>query len=183
VGADGSIFHVTARGNRRQLIFLDSGDRLLFLELLARTVTRFGWLCHAYCLMGNHFHLVIETPVFNLSEGMQRLNGRFAQLFNVRRELDGHLFQGRFHSERIETDAHLLSSVRYDDLNPVRAGLVGDPAAWPWSSHRAASGLEPPPPFLAVTRVWRYFHADDRRASAAYRGFVEDLAVSAAAGV
>src|SRR5215210_502277 len=157
LGADGSIFHVTARGNRRQPIFLDSGDRALFLHLLARNVTRFGWLCHAYCLMGNHFHLVVETPVFNLSEGMQRLNGRFAQLFNERRELGGHLFQGRFHSEPIETDAHLLSSVRYDDLNPVRAGLVGDPAAWRWSSYTATAGLERPPSFLAASHVLGFF--------------------------
>jgi putative transposase len=183
VGDPGSIFHVTARGNRKQLIFLDDGDRLLFLALLGQAVARCGWFCHAYCLMGNHYHAVIETPVFNLSEGMQRLNGRYAQMFNDRRVLSGHLFQGRFHSELIATDAHLLSSIRYVVLNPVRAGLVGDAGAWEWSSYRATAGLARPPAFLAVERARRLFAEGDGRAASAFRRFVADASILATSGV
>lgn len=183
VGDDGSILHVGARGNRKQLIFLDSSDRELFLELLARTVARFGWLLHCYCLMGNHFHLAVETPVFNLSEGMQLLMGRYAQLFNERRGHSGHLFEGRFWSEAIRTDAHLLETLRYIVMNPVRAGLVGHPGEWHWSSYAATAGLEPPPPFLCVARARKWFHEDERRGCEAFRRFVEDSVVPALSGV
>jgi putative transposase len=183
VGSPDSFFHITARGNRKQPIFLDDGDRGLFLRFLARAVARFGWRCYAYCLMGNHYHLTLQTPVFNLSEGMQWLNGRYAQTFNEQRALSGHLFQGRFHSGLIASDGHLLESIRYDLLNPVRANLVGDPGAWAWSSYGATAGLERAPAFLAVARVHELFAADAERACADFRRFVNDLSITAMAGV
>ncbi len=184
VGAPGDIVHVTARGNRRQQIFGDDSDRRLFLWLLSRTVVRYGWHCYAYCLMGNHYHLVVELPVFNLSAGVQLLNGRYGQEFNERWAVAGHLFQGRFHSERIESDVHLVGSIRYVDLNPVRAEIAGEPDAWEWSSYRATVGLARPPSFLSVRRTRQLFHADEARGAEAYRRFVADaLSSSAMSGV
>jgi putative transposase len=182
-GADGDIVHVTARGNRKQPIYHDDRDRILFLRLVGLTVARFGWELYAYCLMGNHYHLVIGLPVFNVSPGIQLLNGRYGQAFNELRALSGHLFQGRFRSEPIETDAHLLGAIRYVDLNPVRAGIVGHPDAWEWSSYRATVGHVRPPSFLAVGLTRELFHRDAVRGAAAYESFVEDALVSARAGV
>ncbi len=177
------MFHVGTRGNRKQLIFLDSSDRELFLALLAKTVERLAWIVHSYCLMGNHLHLVVETPVFNLSAGMQLLLGRYAQLFNERRGHKGHLVESRFWSETITTDEQLLQTVRYVVMNPVRAGLVGHPGEWQWSSYAATAGLEPPPRFLCVARLRRWLHEDERAGCAAFRRFVEDSAVPAMSGV
>ena len=140
--AAGAVYHVTARGNRHAPIFLDDADRARFVRALARTADRLGWSCLAWCLMTTHYHLLVLTPEPNLSAGMHRLNGDHAQYFNVRHGLDGHVFQGRFHSESVLTDSHLLSTVRYVAMNPVKAGLASDPLAWPWSSHRALLGLE-----------------------------------------
>jgi REP element-mobilizing transposase RayT len=131
----GAIYHVTARGNRRVDIFMDDSDRRLFLALLERTVTRYGWRCHTYCLMKNHFHLVIETPEPNISDGMQFLAGLYAAAFNHRHGLSGHLFQGRFHTVVLKSDGQLLATVRYVLLNPVRAGLCERPGDWKWSSY------------------------------------------------
>ena len=122
VPADG-IFHITARGNRRQAIFVDDDDRRWFLSLFECAVSTFGWTCYACCLMGNHVHLLIQIRDENLSEGMQWLLGRYAQDFNWRHGFDGHLFQGRFKSEIVTSDRHLLELSRYIVLNPVRAGV------------------------------------------------------------
>ena len=92
----GAVYHVTSRGNARRKIYLDDDDREMFLATLAWVGERFGWICHAYCLMGNHFHLLIETPNPNLSLGMRQLNGVYTQRFNRRHKKAGHLFQGRF---------------------------------------------------------------------------------------
>jgi putative transposase len=133
----GGAYHVYTRGNRRQLIFADEDDYRFFLVLLTRTVRRFGWRVHAYCLMPNHLHLLVQTPEQNLSEGMHWLLGFYAQSFNHRHGLDGHVFQGRFGSRIVETEAYLTGLIEYIVFNPVRAGLVLDPADWPWSSYRA----------------------------------------------
>ena len=142
--AAGAVYHVTARGNRHAPIFLDDADRARFVRSLTRIADRLGWSCLAWCLMTTHYHLLVLTPAPNLSVGMHRLNGDHAQYFNVRHRLDGHVFQGRFGSESVLTDSHLLSTARYIALNPVKAGLADDPSAWPWSSHRALLGLEQP---------------------------------------
>src|SRR5690349_10100890 len=127
------IFHLTARENRRQRIFVDDIDRERCLARLATAVERFTWTCHAYCLMGNHLHLLIATLEENLSESMQWLLGRYAQNFNERHDLDGHLFQGRFKSRLVRSEPHLVELARYVVLNPVRAGLCRAAGDWPWS--------------------------------------------------
>ena len=133
---EGGIHHVTQRGNRRQPIFLDDGDRSFFLQELDVTARRYRWIPLAYCLMTNHCHLVIETPAKTLGLGMRRLGARYAQTFNTRHNTDSHLFQGRYGSVVVESDVYLAQLLRYVALNPVSAGLCDDPAAWPWSSHR-----------------------------------------------
>ena len=168
----GGIYHVTARGNRRQEIFTDDRDRIRFLALLDQVAVRFGWSGHAYCLMPNHFHLVVETPGPTLSAGLQRLNGSYAQWFNWRHQKDGHLFQGRFHSVVVETDSHLLELSRYTVQNPVRARLCPSPIDWPWSSCRAILGLARPADFLVIGRVLSHFGPDLERARRAFHIFV-----------
>src|ERR1700758_476805 len=93
------IYHVTSRGNRSLEIYVDSTDRTYFLQLLTRNAERFGWLIHAYCQMTNHYHLLVETPLANISVAMQRLNSMYTGWFNWRYDFEGHVFQGRFHSE------------------------------------------------------------------------------------
>ncbi len=121
---EGAVYHVTARGNAQAPIYEDGADRRRFLDLLWRTVARRGWLCHAYCLMGNHYHLVLETPAANLSRGMRDLNGMYTQAFNRCHDRSGHVFQGRYHAVLVERDAHLLELCRYVVLKsgPCRAG-------------------------------------------------------------
>ena len=167
-------YHVTARGNRRQAIFNDDYDYRLLLLIVGDVVARYGWRCHAYCLLPNHFHLLVETPGTTLSAGMHRLNGRYAQWFNDRHGLDGHLFQGRFHSVVIETEGHLLGAFRYILLNPVRASLCSSPDRWTWSSYRATVGSTGVPPFLAVDELIALFSPDARRARDRIRAFIDD---------
>jgi len=170
----GGLYHIGARGNRRQQIFSDETDYRRFLEILAAVIERFQWRCHAYCLMTNHFHLVIETPEPNISEGMQLLNGTYAQWFNLRYGYQGHLFQGRFFSELIESAYHLLELSRYVVLNPVRAGLCSDPGGWPWSSYRAFVGEVRRAAFLTVDWVLGQFGREPSRARETFRRFVLD---------
>jgi len=146
----GAVWHVTCRGNEKREIFRDDEDRRGLLTLFRRAVTILRWRIHAYVLMGNHYHLLLETPEPNLSRGMRQINGIYTQRFNRRHQRVGHLFQGRFHSILIEKDAHLLEVVRYVVLNPVRAGLSKHPDDWPWSNYRATAGLEKPAGWLEV---------------------------------
>jgi REP-associated tyrosine transposase len=137
IDVEGALHHVFDRGNRGQVICEDALDYGLFLALLERAVLKFGWLVHAYCVMPNHYHLLIETPKAGISAGMQLLNGRYAQAFNAGRRLDGHLFQGRFGSVLVESDAHAVWLSRYIARNPVEAGLAASPGDWEWSSYGA----------------------------------------------
>ena len=121
---EGAVYHVTSRGNARQDIYLVDPDRELFLSVLGNTVERFSWLCHAYCQMSNHYHLLIETPEANLSRGMRHLNGVYTQAFNRRHMRSGHILQGRFKAIVVEKESHLLELARYVVLNPVRARMV-----------------------------------------------------------
>ena len=146
----GALYHVTSRGDRREAIYEDDEDRERFLEILGRVVAEFNWICHAYCLMGNHYHLLIETPDGNLSKGMRQLNGVFTQASNRRHRRCGHLFQGRYKAIVVDADTYLLELARYIVLNPVRAGMVADPGEWPWSSYRAMLAQASRPPWLAV---------------------------------
>ena len=126
----GALYHVTARGNARQRIYLDEEDRHLYLDLLGKEITQQGWLCYAYCLMDNHYHLLIETPEPTLVAGMRRLNGVYTQAFNRRHRRAGHLFQGRYQAIVVDKDAYLLELCRYIVLNPVRAKAVKRPERW-----------------------------------------------------
>jgi REP element-mobilizing transposase RayT len=136
IEAEGGIHHVTLRGNRGQAIFRDDGDRSFFLQELEFAARRYRWTWLAYCLMSNHCHLVIETPERTLGLGMRQLAGRHAQAFNGRHGTYGHVFQGRYGSVLVDSDVHFAQLLRYVALNPVTAGLCGDPAEWRWSSHR-----------------------------------------------
>lgn len=118
-----ALYHVTARGDRREAIFDDDQDRRQFLATLEQVVDRFNWVCHAWCLMDNHYHLLIQTPDGNLSRGMRQLNGVYTQASNRRHRRVGHLFQGRFKAILVDSDAYLLELGRYVVLNPVRAGM------------------------------------------------------------
>src|SRR3989339_1664941 len=120
----GAVYHVTSRGNEKKAVFKDDQDRESFLNTLYRVNKRYNWLCHAYCLMTNHYHLLIETPNANLSTGMRQLNGVYTQALNRRRNRVGHVFQGRYKAVLVQKDNHLLELCRYIVLNPVRAGLV-----------------------------------------------------------
>lgn len=130
----GATYHLTSRGNRRQSIYHDDHDRRQFLALRDQVVRRCEWRTLAYCLMTNHFHLLIETPAPNLSLGMHRLNGEYAKYFNERHSVDGHLFDRRFESRLIDTEEYLADALRYIAFNPVKAGLCAHPRDWPWSS-------------------------------------------------
>lgn len=139
-------------GLRREAIFEDDEDRRVFLSTLAEVVERFHWICHAYCLMTNHYHLVVETPDANLSKGMRQLNGVYTQASNRRHGRVGHLFQGRFKGILVDKEGYLLELTRYVVLNPVRAGMVAQPGQWSWSSYRAMVGEEASPEWLAGGR-------------------------------
>ena len=143
-----AIYHVTARGNARGHVFRGDRDYGRFLDLLGRVVDRFGWRVYAYCLLGNHYHLLFQTPEPNLCRGMRHLNGVYAQWFNKTHRRVGHVFQGRFKAILVSADSHLLELSRYIVLNPVRGRLCARPEEWRWSSYGAAMGLAPSPPYL-----------------------------------
>jgi putative transposase len=156
----GALYHVMSRGNARQEIFLDAEDYARFLVRLTVTAARFGVRCHTACLMPNHYHLVLEPDVLPLSRMMQQLNSSYSQWFNRRHDRVGHLLQGRFKALLLDDESYLRRVARYIVLNPVRGGLAEDPADWPWSTYRATAGLEDPPPFLTLSRVWHAFDLD-----------------------
>jgi REP element-mobilizing transposase RayT len=171
---DGALYHLTSRGNERKAIFRDDTDRKLFLSTLAQGVERFHWLCHAYCLMDNHYHLVVETPEANLSKGMRQLNGVYTQGFNRRHHRVGHLFQGRFKGILVQKDSHFLEVCRYVVLNPVAAGMVKHPGEWAWSSYRATAGQSAPASWLMVDEVLSQFGHRRGLAQKKYRQFVNE---------
>ncbi len=169
-----ALYHVTARGDRREDIFDDNEDRQVFLATLEQVITQFNWICHAWCLMDNHYHLLIQTPDANLSKGMRQLNGVYTQASNRRHRRVGHLFQGRFKAILVDSDAYLLELTRYVVLNPVRAGMVKKPADWTWSSYRASVGLEPAVPWLAVDGLLAQFATRRSLAQQRYAQFVAE---------
>jgi putative transposase len=168
----GALYHVMARGNRREALYLDDADFAQFLVTLGEVCERFNWLLHAYCLMTNHYHLLIETPDGNLSRGMRQLNGVYTQYFNRRHRKVGHLFQGRYKAVLVQKDAYLLELSRYVVLNPVRARMVELPQEWFWSSYRAALGLEESPPWLETDWLLAQFGQRREEALPAYVAFV-----------
>lgn len=168
------LYHVCSRGVDKQPIFdVVDGDRAVCIKLLARTVLRYRWQVHAYCLMGNHFHLVLDTPEANIAAGMQYWKSSYALWFNDEKQREGHLFERRYYAGAIDREAHFFAACRYVVLNPVRAGLCRHPAAWPWSSYRATAGLTSPPAFLHTELLYEYFGGTPAAASR-YAQFVAD---------
>jgi putative transposase len=169
----GAVYHITSRGNERKPVFKGDQDRINFLNTLQHVNKRCNWICHAYCLMDNHYHLLIETPEGNLSAGMRQLNGVYTQLFNKLHGRAGHLFQGRYKSIVIQKDSHLLEVCRYVVLNPVRAKMAEKPEAWKWSSYRATAGREISHPCLTVDWMLGQFSGKRRTAEQEYSQFVQ----------
>jgi len=174
----GALYHVTSRGDRREPIVEDDEDRASWVAVLGEACVRFDWRVHAWCLMTNHYHLLLETPQGNLSAGMRHLNGVWSQCSNRRHRRVGHVFQGRYKAILVERESYLLELSRYVVLNPVRAGMVADAADYPWSSYPAMlarSDRYPPvvqPSWLETDWVLQQFGTTRRRAVAAYVDFV-----------
>ena len=170
----GAIYHVITRGNNRSRCFLDEGDFLLFLATFRQVLERFSWRLYAYCLLDNHYHLEIETPLPNLPAGMRQLNGLYAQAFNRRHARCGHVFESRYRAILVERETHLREVARYVVLNPVRAGICTDPGEYRWSSYRATLGEATPEVPLALGALLSHFGDDLADAREGYRAFVEE---------
>jgi len=168
----GALYHVSSRGDGGEAIYRGDDDRRGFLGVLSDVWMRYNWSIHAYCLMSNHYHLLVETPEANLAQGMRQLNGVYTQRFNRTHARVGHVFQGRYKAILVEKDSYLLELARYVVLNPVRAGLVGTPAEWPWSSYRAMIGDAHPPDWLQTDWILAAFATTKAEAAEGYARFV-----------
>ncbi|MGA7980210.1 MAG: transposase, partial [Chromatiaceae bacterium] len=135
---------------------------------------RFNWVVHAYCQMGNHYHLLVETPDGNLAKGMRQLNGVYTQRFNQAHARVGHVFQGRYKAILVQKEAYLLEVSRYVVLNPVRARMVREAADWAWSNYRATAGMSPVPDWLETDWILAAFAEHREDAQSAYRRFVAE---------
>jgi len=169
----GALYHVTARGDRGEDIFSDDQDRNAFLGILSQVCQRFVVSCHAYCLMGNHYHLVLETAEPNLARSLRQLNGVYTQRFNRRHERVGHVFQGRYKAILVDGDSYYLEVVRYVLLNPVRAKIVTCVQDWPWSSYQAVMGQSCAIQGLHVNKLLSFFGPTSEQARAAFVRFVD----------
>ena len=174
IHVSGGLYHVMLRGNGGQAIFIDDDDRRRFGALVAEGVERFGHRIHAYCLMPNHVHVAMQVGEIPVSRIIQNLAFRYTRAFNRRMRRVGHLFQGRFRSLLVDGNAYLLELVRYIHLNPVRAGLVRDPAAWVWSGHRAYLGRDRTEWLDSGLVLATFDERDVRRARRRYAGFVRE---------
>jgi REP element-mobilizing transposase RayT len=170
----GAFYHVTSRGNERKAIFQSNRDREKFLEYLGSASERYGAVIHVYCLMDNHYHLLLETPEGNLAQIMRHINGAYTTYFNVKRKRSGHLFQGRYKAILVEADSYATELSRYIHLNPVRVGLVEPPEDYLWSSFRYYVGDSEAPIWLKMEFVLEYFGARESEARRMYRQFVLD---------
>jgi REP element-mobilizing transposase RayT len=167
------IYHLMSRGSNRQALFRYDGDRVAFIDRMDKVGNRYGVRWIAYCLMGNHYHAIVQPHSERLSDAMRDLHGGFSRLLARVYGSDAHLFKNRFLAEQIDTLEYFATAMRYVHLNPVRAGLCGHPADWPWSSYRATVGLDPQPSFIAPEVFLRI---DEQRLGSAqsdYAAFVE----------
>lgn len=168
----GALYLVTSKGTGELPVFQSDEDRFSFLNIFKQTVKRFNWRCHAYCLMDDHYHIVIETVDGRLAIGMRQLNGVYTQQFNRRYQRSGHVFQGRYKAVLFERDRHLLEICRHVVLNPIRAGAVGSPEQYRWSSYRTTAGFLKGFPALSPDRILRQFAENPSVAQKQYRRFV-----------
>jgi len=169
-----AVYHVTSRGNARNYIFHSDQDREKFLFILDTVVRRFNWLCHAYCLMDNHYHLLIETPDGNLSSGMRQLNGIYTQKYNYLHGKTGHVFQGRYKAILVDKESYLLELSRYVVLNPVRAKMISKPEEWKWSSYRYTAGIKKAPVYLTTDWILGHFSKNKTEAQKLYSKFSKE---------
>jgi REP element-mobilizing transposase RayT len=170
----GAAYHITSRGNERKAIFKSRRDREKFVDYLQAATQRYGAVIYCYCLMDNHYHLLLETPGGNLSQIMQHINGSYTTYYNVKRKRAGHLFQGRYHAILVEADAYALELSRYIHLNPVRAGIVKRPEEHSWSSYGHYIDGRAKPEWLQTSPVLAYLSSRESEARSRYRTFVED---------
>jgi REP element-mobilizing transposase RayT len=169
----GAFYHVTSRGNERKTVFQSNRDREKYLSYLESVHERYGAVIHTYCLMGNHYHLLLETPRGNLSKILQYVNGAYTTYFNIKRNRSGHLFQGRFKGILVDKDEYCKELSRYIHLNPVRAGMVKAALEYPWSSYRYYVGREKKPKWLTTEFILGEFGGEGRRGYKHYREYVE----------
>jgi putative transposase len=170
----GGLYHVTSRGNGREAIYLSDADREVWLEVFAQVCCRFNWVCHAWCQMTNHYHLLIETPEANLAQGMRQLNGVYTQRFNRSHGRVGHVFQGRYMAILVERDNYLLELARYIVLNPLRAGMVEHLEEWNWSSYLATCGQKTAATWLQTDWILAQFGQERANGVAGYVKFVHE---------
>src|SRR5450830_1057412 len=170
----GAFYHVTSRGDRKALIYYDDTDRAVWLQTLKDVCAQFRFAIHAFCEMGNHYHILVETLDGNLGQGMRQLNGVYSQYFNRRHGLVGHVFQGRYQAILVDKESYLLELARYIVLNPVRAQLVTLPEDWRWSSYHLTLSETPPPTWLEIHTLLLHFHPSIPEAQNAFRQFVRD---------
>jgi putative transposase len=172
---EGAFYHVTARGNERKEIYKNDRDREKFLEYLASAVERYKAKIHVYCLMSNHYHMLIETPSGNLSQIMRHVNGSYTAYFNAKRDRSGHLFQGRYKAILVDKDAYAGELSRYIHLNPVRAGMTEDPEEYEWSSYRAYIRKSRTRKWLTEEFILGYFGDREQAARKCYQEFINAL--------
>jgi putative transposase len=171
----GAYYHITSRGNERKDIFRTQKDREQFLSYLESATIRYGAVIHAYCLMSNHYHLLLQTPLGNLSQIMRHINGAYTTYYNIKNQRSGHLLQGRYRALLVDMDAYAQELARYIHLNPVRVGVVKRPAEYPWSSYRYYIKADAKPAWLQTGFILNYFNKEITRAQKEYRRFVEAL--------
>jgi len=171
---NGALYHLTSRGNAQEDIFRTDEDRLEFIDVLRKSRNRYNCTVYAYCLMDNHYHLLVETPDGNLSQFMRQLNGVYTQSFNFTHRRTGHIFEGRYKSILVQKDLYLLELARYIVLNPVRAGMVRSAKNWPWSSYKSTAGLIEATSWVNHDWLLSNFSKKRQLAVKAYRKFVTE---------
>jgi len=171
----GAFYHITSRGNEQKDIFKSQRDRIKFFSYLESATQRYGAVIHVYCLMDNHYHLLLETPLGNLSQIMRHINGAYTTYFNVKRKRTGHLLQGRYKAILVDVDEYAKELSRYIHLNPVRGEIIDRPEEYSWSSYRYYVGLEEVPDWLVVDFILSYFDTKASNAQKKYRMFVDEM--------
>lgn len=168
----GAMYHIISRGVGRMTIFHNEKDWIKFISFMERVIKKYNWICHAYCLMGTHYHLLLETPDANIVPGMKQLNQFYSQFYNWKYQRVGPVLQGRYKSWLVEKGEKFLDNSRYIVNNPSKAKMVQHPSEWPWSSFRATRGLQKAPEFLETDFLLSHFSSSRKKAQTMYEDFV-----------